>query len=349
MARAQVLGNPLTSLSQGERHLFYQGKAQFERLWSEEEGLGPQFNQRSCAGCHRIPTVGGFGASYNAHLRLGEIGDDGVFRTLPGHRFGVLRERANRGTPILPIPPEANAFSIRQAAPLFGLGLIEAIPEEQIRALIDRFDLDGDGVSGRAPSDGRKIVRRFGSQSQAASLLDFVSDAFVNELGLVQRELPSQTEDLIAAFLRLLAPPARGAIDDDVRAGGQVFARIGCADCHTPSFDLPDAPYATTEGLLVDSRPLRGRRIHPYSDFLLHDMGPELDDGVALRQSRSSEYRTTPLWGLRMRSRYLHDGRARDFGRVLLLHGGEASAARLRSRELAAMERSQLLRFLDSL
>jgi len=258
------------------------------------------------------------------------------------------------------VPPEATATAFVTAPPLFGLGLLEAVSEEEILRRADPTDADGDGVSGRLPRlpDGRGA--RFGRKGDAATVADFVESALRFELGFTTvghpRELARNGEPLPAAtdprsdpemderaqklltdYVRLLAPPAP-APGDDGGAGEELFARVGCAACHVPTLETgPASPAA-----------LAGRRIRAFTDLLVHDLGRAGGD-VCTGQAAPGEYRTPPLWGLRYRSRLLHDGTAGTPEDAIAAHGGEAAASAAAFRGLDEADRARLLRFLAGL
>jgi CxxC motif-containing protein (DUF1111 family) len=144
--------------------------------------------------------------------------------------------------------------------------------------------------------------------------------------------------EAFADFMRLLAPPPRGAITPEVRAGEQVFQRIGCAGCHVPTWTTGSSPIAA----------LNGKPFQPYSDFLLHDMGA-LGDGIEQGQASRTEMRTMPLWGLRVRETFLHDGRTRSLAEAIQAHAGQGQAASDAFGRLSGPEVQQLLDFLQSL
>jgi CxxC motif-containing protein (DUF1111 family) len=266
----------------------------------------------------------------------------------------VARARSvvERGLPcdLLPgIPDGANVTSVRNAPTLYGTGLIDAIPDAVIAA--GAF-ARGDGVHGRAHrvrgADGGERVGRFGWKADTATLRQFVADAFRNELGITSPLAPADLAtghprcpgegarpeddgtivDAVTAFLTALPPP-----DERIASprGAALFQAVGCAACHTPSL------------------PLGERQVSLYSDLLLHDLGPDLDDKVVQGEARGPHWRTTPLWGLGARARLLHDGRARTLSEAILVHGGEASAATQRFRRLSPEDRDALLAFLAGL
>jgi CxxC motif-containing protein (DUF1111 family) len=254
------------------------------------------------------------------------------------------------------IPPTANLVSVRNTPPLYGMALIDAIPDAAILAgQSDR----GNGVKGRANiitvADGTTRVGRFGWKAQTASLETFVADAMLNEHGVTNPifrhdAVPSSAgrcatlakskglEDngaqlkMLNAFVASLEPYASDAKPGSGHARGETkFEQIGCAACHTPSFKVSD------------------REVRLYSDLLLHDVGPALADGVVQGQALSGDWRTTPLWGLAQRKRLLHDGRARTPEEAVVAHDGEARHSSRAYLKLTAEEKSELLAFLLSL
>lgn len=262
----------------------------------------------------------------------------------------------------------------RIAPPMIGLGLAEAIAAEDILANADPEDRDRDGISGRAHITSTGEIGRFGWKTGAPTVLIQTANAFSNDMGLSTRIHPdpwgdcteAQTEcraafhgntptehevvdnllDLTRFYSANLAVPARRDVDDpDVLAGKELFYTAGCTSCHTPKF-------ATS----ADADPeQRNQLIWPYSDFLLHDLGPGLADANPSGSVAGSEWRTQPLWGIGLtetvngHTYFLHDGRARSLEEAILWHGGEAEAARDRYATLSAAERAQILTFLGSL
>ena len=264
-------------------------------------------------------------------------------------------------------------MSPRVASPLHGGGLLEAVTEGDIVALADPDDTDGDGISGRPnrlPGNGTTVLGRFGWKANQPTLHQQAAVAFRNDLGLTSPDDPDEacTEaqqacmeapnggtpeltasrvEAVAVYNRALAVPSRPeASDAEVLAGKGVFHATGCASCHHPSF---------TTGLDAARPWLSGQTIWPYTDLLLHDMGPGLADGRPDHLATGTEWRTPPLWGLGRtkavsgHTRLLHDGRARSAQEAILWHGGEAQKARESFGQLGAAQRQALLRFLDSL
>ncbi len=260
-----------------------------------------------------------------------------------------------------PIPPGATGTALRTTPPVWGSGLIDAVPDTEILALADPDDRDGDGVSGRPNWTATGKLGRFGRKAQIGTLWDFVSEAYLMEMGITNSVFPVEetvagqplpagvdvtpdTEmthvDLNASdiFSRWLAPPAFAGSALLQLQGGAIFSRIGCAKCHVPELRTRANP----------ARGLSNQIARAYTDLLLHDMGPNLAD-ICMGQALPSEFRTEPLWGLRFRSQFLHDGRAKSIAAAIELHAGEGNGARERYLALSDKERATLLMFLGDL
>ncbi|SFD05634.1 di-heme oxidoredictase family protein [Tropicimonas isoalkanivorans] len=274
--------------------------------------------------------------------------------------------------------------SARIAPPMIGLGLLEAIPEADILAGADPSDADGNGISGRANrvwsrEHGQWMLGRFGWKAGQPTVEQQASEAFAHDMGLSTPlhpaawgectsaqgtcrsaphgesgndeglEIPRAAMDLVTFYARNLSVPARREVGaPEVLLGKRVFHEAGCASCHQPAFvthRLKDQPEQSFQ------------LIYPYSDLLLHDMGPGLADGFEEAAATGKEWRTAPLWGIGMTAAvagdagygFLHDGRARTLLEAILWHGGEAFPAREAVRTLPAEERAALLAFLNSL
>jgi CxxC motif-containing protein (DUF1111 family) len=365
-----ALGTPLAGITPVEFEEFRLGLEDFLEVEASEEGLGPAFNGTSCAVCHNIPTIGGAGTM--AELRAGRRNANGEFETLNAsgdtlfHMFSVPGHGCQ---PVLPI--DANVFARRVPIPLFGAGLVEAIPDETLIALEDPFDRNGDSVSGRAAlvvdvESGRRRVGRFGWKAQHATLITFGADAYRNEMGITNDLFPQESafavtpeqmrlcdpfsdpEDIrdprsqrrgidnFASFMRFLAPVERGDMNDQARAGEQIFAAIGCTACHIPALETGPS-----------SNPLFHRkRVALFSDLLLHDVGT--GDGIKQGAAEANEIRTPALWGLRLRRPLLHDGTA-TVEEAIGRHAREAELARSGFERLSEIDRAALLAFLRSL
>jgi CxxC motif-containing protein (DUF1111 family) len=362
-------GSPLPDLTPREMELFRMGLEDFLEVETPEDGLGPAFNGNSCAVCHSVPAVGGISAM--TEIRAGRRDENGRFTALnastlyhlfstPGHRCQVQ------------IPPEANVIARRMPIPVFGAGLVEAIPDEAIIALEDPGDRDGDGISGRAArvtdvATGSMRIGRFGWKAQHATLLAFAGDAYRNEMGITNdlfrdeaaagidpeqmklcgaatnvedvrdRRTGMRGIDNFESFMKLLAPIEPEAATKTVLLGEAIFRSIGCASCHTTQ--MMTGPNANP---LFHNRP-----VNLYSDLLLHDIGT--GDGIEQEFATGEEIRTPALWGLRFRRPLLHDGSASTPEDAIRRHGNEAAGAAKAFADLTDSERHELIAFLQSL
>lgn len=369
----EAFDEPLEGLTMQERAAFARGDEGFAKIFTVKEGLGPIFNQPSCEACH--PRDGKGNPRTNL-IRFGRW-DGSSFDPLLGEGGPQLQERSIPGVMPEVLPAHANAVSRRSGPIVFGLGLIEAIPDGEILRRADPNDADGDGISGRpnwvsAPAyvgnGAGPYLGRFGRKAGVAFLLQQVVTAYQQDIGITtdylptenahpqagisvrddapDPELPASVVDDVVAYLRTLAPPKRGPITSEVQEGERIFSAIGCASCHTPSMKTGPSPI----------RALNNVDVPLYSDLLLHDMGPELADNFFEGSATGTEWRTTPLWGLRLIKQflggtpfYLHDGRTSDLREVIRLHGGEAAGARSRFQQLSTREQEALIKFLESL
>lgn len=259
--------------------------------------------------------------------------------------------------------------SLRTAPPLIGLGLLEAVPDQAILSHADPDDRDGDGISGRPVllerGQGQQALGRFGWKAGTATVQEQTAEAYVNDMGLTtaagpetNRTAEGQPADItwdeltaVTFYSQSLGAPAtkRPAKDPVVSKGSALFGDLQCAACHVPSHATSSDPDAVVQAI-------RGQTIWPYTDLLVHDMGPGLDDGVAEHgYTRSAEWRTAPLWGLGLTQRvngkagYLHDGRARTVDEAIRWHGGEAEGAKENYLALAPRDRQALLDWLQGL
>lgn len=367
---AVSLGDPLPGLTAEELARFEVGRSVFEREFTPETGLGPRFNETSCAACHGEPEVGGTGGP--PVTRASRFGDDGRCDLLPAEGGESLRLRVTPQADALGARPsevpDAATHQARLVSPvLFGLGLVEAIPQSTLDDLADPTDSDGDGISGRVGRDAAGRPARFGHKADLATLADVVDHAFRTQLGVTTPTHPSEamagaapdvpggadvaadpevgSEELRAtvAFVRSLAPPPGVELPDPadrsfVARGRAVFASLGCASCHVPSLQSGSSDIAAVSGGTVAL----------YSDLLLHDMGPDLA-GTCAAGAGTTEWRTEPLMGLRYRGLFLHDGRVGRVMDAILAHGGEARLPRDGFAALDPLTQDALLRFLDTL
>ena len=374
LGRPSQPGNPLPGITADEFELFRIGLDDFVEVENAGDGLGPAFNGLGCSQCHSTPAIGGI--SPVATVRAGYRDPEGRFFVLGGGTLYQLFSLPNHECQPT-IPPEANVIARRIPIPLFGAGLVEAIPDETLLALADPDDEDGDGISGRAAiitdvATGQPRVGRFGWKAQHATLLTFGADAYRNEMGitsdLFRNEVapgidpetlklcdlipdPEDSRDPVTglrgidafeAFMKVLAPierlsPGDPAFAQDAVRGETIFAAVGCTSCHIPI--LMTGP---------DTNPVFDRRpVALYSDLLLHDVAT--GDGIPQAAALANEIRTPALWGLRFRRPFLHDGSAATPLEAILRHGNEAQTATTNYRELPTPDQDALLAFLDSL
>ena len=355
-------GAPLPGLTEEHLLRFREGRALFGRAFTPEEGLGPIFNQARCVSCHDLPESGGHGAEPVTKISHydPDTGCDPLTR-VGGSLLQSVVTPAMREAGLQPerTPAEASGITMMFPPQLFGLGLVEAVPEEAILSRSDPEDSDGDGISGRPGLDSEGRLARFGLRATHATLDSFIEEAIRVEMGLTTPEHPDEMLPngeplppgmdpvpdpevgdsiigLLSDYVRFLAPVRLATPSDPV--GEEIFRDIGCADCHTPT--MTTAP--------SDNPALDRKRFRIYSDLLLHDMGRELAD-ICTPGSVPGEWRTTPLVGLGIRDQFLHHGLATDFSLVMDMHGGEASAARDAYNRLSPARKLQLAIFLKSL
>ena len=347
---------------------FAEGRIEFRNVETPATGLGPIFNDVSCVACHSAGGIGG--ASRTTVTRFGRtVG--GVFDPLESLGGSLLQLRAIPGVPREVVPGSANTVAQRVTTPLFGAGLIEAIPDSAI--VLGTLRAKPTGITGkisvvRDVVSGVNRIGRFGWKAQQATLLAFSGDAYRNEMGITNRFFPTENApngntaaiarfvsaagpedeidptdgkgdiDRAADFMRLLAPPPRGAATASSLAGERLFATIDCASCHTPTLTTAKNAIAA----------LSEKSVGLYSDLLLHDMGT-LGDGIVQGTAGARDMRTAPLWGLRLRPTWLHDGRANTVDASIRDHAGEAQGSRDKYARLTAAEQRQLLDFLNTL
>lgn len=383
------LGQPWPVATDAQRATFQRGLDVSLHRFSRAEGLGPAFNLTFCGGCHEKPTPGGSAGLYRNFFITARRTPDGGFLFLNsvGSTGGVQRMYSYApDLPARPAPdPTIEIVAQRNPIPFFGAGLLAELPDDEILKRADPDDRDGDGVSGR-PNWDRGFVGRFGRKSQTVSIEGFIRGPLLNHLGVTTDPLteeqraalpvdssarrtgalqgaaqallfglrghaqaaapdgpttdndgvpdPEMTSaqlfDLVS-FAMLMAAPQIEPETPAIARGRRVFDQVGCGACHTPRLQGPHGPL-----------PL-------YSDLLLHDMGPDLADGIQQGVATGAEFRTQPLWGIIADGPYLHDGRATTLTEAILLHGGEAQRSRDRAAALDPAQLEDLLEFLRSL
>jgi CxxC motif-containing protein (DUF1111 family) len=341
--------------------LIARGAAAFGHSFDPADGLGPLYNERSCVACHLSPSPGGMGRDGLATVRrVGRIAA-GAFDPLLGQGGPIARTHsvAELGSHCdlqAGVPAAANLISIRNAPALYDAAAIEAVADEDIARGAVSY---ADGVHGRpnwaTTADGTRRIGRFGWKADTPDLEQFVADAFRNEMGVTspvapadlissshgrgdrcegESNTPKADRGLIAAvaaYVASLRPPGTSTCRPANPSGERLFSGLGCAECHATPFRAANA-----------REPL-------YSDLLLHDMGPSLDDGVTQESARGRDWRTAPLMGLGSRIRFLHDGRAASIAEAILDHDGEGARASAAFRKLNGGDRHALIAYLASL
>lgn len=385
------MGEPVNGLSASELARFFAGQAEFDVVLTEAQGLGPIFNDNSCGTCHNGPTSGGAGSSLVTRFGMKASGPN-PFDPLDGSGWtgldrggSLLQKEVIAGFDPLckeTVPVEAD-IAINRATPhTFGAGLLEALDGADITA--NAISPPSGFVSGMVRSvtpveGGPARPGRFGWKGGVATVLTFSADASLNEMGLTNFFFPTEnapngntaallTCDTVADpedtgfgtgtsriekqtdFQRFLAPPPQTPRSG--MTGETVFNNVGCADCHVATFTTATAPETALSGVTI----------HPYSDFLLHDMGLDTNqggdgcgDGIVDGAATEQEMMTRALWGLGQRQLMLHDGRAtggtfaQNVDAAVQDHGGEAATSRAAYNALTPTEQGQLYAFLESL
>ena len=367
----ELLDGPVEGLNTAESRRFVNGDEAFnDQIFTVETGLGPIFTGTSCVSCH---AGDGKGHPFVSFTRFGqEFPGENTYLHLGGPQ---LQNRAIPGYEPETLPP--GAPHARLIAPIVtGLGFLDAVPDADLLAMEDPEDLDGDGIRGRVHWNTRpdyvmdrpntifrdgKYITRFGKKASVYDLLQQTADAYNQDIGITSffepfdtysgdrmpPEIDSETISDVVFYLKTLkAPIQRDQDDPDIIAGKRLFTEANCAVCHKPTLKTGYSPIEA----------LSYKEFHPYTDMLLHDMGPELDDGYTEGYAHSYEWRTAPLWGIGLSKdsqggQYylMHDGRARSIEEAILLHGGEAEDSKNRYSGLSQEEKNQLLKFIESL
>jgi CxxC motif-containing protein (DUF1111 family) len=347
----------------------------FEEVEHVADGLGPTFNAQSCRECHQNIVTGG--ASQVAEHRTGRIE---LLQFVESAGGSLIQSRSTNADIFERVPFEDSVSTFRISTNTLGAGFIEAIPNNLLLAIRNAQPASIRGTAlevavleaGNAPRIGR-----FGWKSQHASLESFAADAYLNEMGITTPVLPDENTSLgrnvgfgtpydpvpdpeddgvdvkaFANFMRSTKAPPRGPINATVRAGETLFNQAGCVACHVSTL-VTASPGTRINGGALRVRDAVGNKIfHPYSDFLLHDIGT--GDGIpvlpgAAFAATASQIRTAPLWGLRTRNRLMHDGLSFTKQEAISRHANQATAAKNAYNALSQAQKDQVLAFLDSL
>ena len=359
----------------------------YELTHDVDSGLGPVFNARACADCHQNPVSGG--ASQFTELRVGHTDASGNFvnPTIPiddgassiGGR-SIVNDRAVVPEAQEHVPATENIRALRAALNTLGDGFVEAIDDntlmtiaaQQVRATHGK--IHGEAIAVPVlEAPGQNRIGRFGWKDQHSSLLSFIGDAYLNEMGVTNRLRPKDVTtigkvtadpedvpdnlgladiDHFAQFIRGTKVPPRDAVlaaGSDAQAGQALFERIGCNVCHVQAITTASPGTPINGGTFAVPAALGNKIIHPYSDFLLHDI--ETGDGIvqAGPQDTANKLRTAALWGLRMRPRFMHDLKSLTLESAIERHKGEAADVTEHFFDLTEAQKQQLFTFLNSL
>lgn len=370
-AEDTLLDGPVEGLSYEQNRQFLAGDAAFnDEVFTAQKGLGSIFVATSCGSCHAgdgkghpFTTLTRFGQSDstgNKFLHMG--GPQLQNRALPGY----LPEQIPAGATFSKFIPPANT----------GLGFLELVSDADLLAMADPADLNGDGISGRpnwitlpqfvspaanAVSQNGRFIHRFGKKAAAYNLLHQTVNAYNQDIGItssyepndvyshltIGAEISNQTVQHVVFYLQTLkAPIQRNQDNAEVVKGKNMFIQAGCENCHKQTLQTGFSPVG----------PLSFKTFHPYTDLLLHDMGPGLDDGYTEGNAASAEWKTPPLWGLGLSPKsqggefyLMHDGRAKSIEESIQMHGGEATKSKNNFNQMNAAEKNALVNFLQSL
>jgi CxxC motif-containing protein (DUF1111 family) len=359
----------------------------YELNHSVQTGLGPVYNATACVSCHENPNSGGAGQI--TELRVGHNDENGNFvnptvfindgmNTITGR--SIVNDRAVCPQAQEHIPATENIRALRAVLNTLGDGFVEAIDDNTLISIAEHQPEQSDGrIHGeivQAPifeAPGQTRVGRFGWKDQHSSLLSFIADAYVNEMGVTNRLRPKDVTTLcktttdpedkpdnlgladidhFAQFIRGTRVPPRDetlAATAAARQGQHLFSRIGCSTCHVQSITTAPAGTVIDGGMFIVPEALGDKLIHPFSDFLIHDIGT--GDGIVQvgPQDTANKLRTAPLWGLRTKPRFMHDLKSLSLENAIERHKSEAHETERRFDELSPEERAALIAFLNSL
>jgi CxxC motif-containing protein (DUF1111 family) len=371
LSEDQILDGPISELTNAQLGQHLKGDIAFnDQIFTAETGLGPVFVATSCGSCH---AADGKGHPFTTLTRFGQTDSTGnKFLHLGGP---LLQNRALPGFEPEKIPSGASYAKFTPPI-VTGLGFLELVSDEDLLAMADPNDSDGDGISGvvnwnvipsyisprlDAVSQNGKYICRFGKKASVYDLFQQTVTAYNQDIGIAsifnpldvysllktEPEVNVNTINEVVFYLQTLkAPMQRNQNDEEIQRGRIRFNEIGCTGCHKPALK--------TGSSYIPG--LSNRKFHPFTDLLLHDMGSGLDDGYTEGSAKTSEWRTAPLWGLGLAPNsqggqyfLLHDGRAKTIEDAIALHGGEASGRRAKYYQLSESDRLALLSFLKSL
>lgn len=366
---------------------FAADQAQFEKVHDPSTGLGPLFNAASCAQCHQNGVTGT--ASQFTEVRVGHLDASGNFvnptvlinggaTSITGR--SIVNDRAICDTAQEHVPETETIQARRAVLSTLGDGFVEAVPDETFQAIaVNQANQTGGRIHGEAivipilEAAGKTAIGKFGWKDQQPTVLSFAADAYLNEMGVTNRLRPKDVTsvckvttdpedtpdslgladiDHFAQFIRgTMVPPRDTALaqTQDAQIGGQLFQDIGCAICHVSTMVTAPGGTVINGGTYTISEALGNKIIHPYGDFLLHDIGT--GDGIvqAGPSNTANKLRTVPLWGLHIKSRFMHDLASLTVEDAIDRHKHEAGRVRHAFKQLPEDAQQQLITFLKSL
>lgn len=347
----------------------------FEDVTTVELGLGPTYNGQSCRECHQNVVTGG--ASQVTEHRTGHLSGDQFFEAPGG---SLIQSRATSPDIVEHVADEDDIRTFRISSNVLGEGYVESTTDSTLNAIAAAQPLEMRGSAvpvAVLEGDGTPRVGRFGWKDQHGSLVSFAADAYLNETGVTSTLLPDENTSSgrfvgygsgydpvpdpepdgqevksFADFIRATKAPARGPITTAVRLGEKKFTSIGCAICHVDTITTASPGTVINGGNFTVPAALGDKAFHPYSDFLLHDIGT--GDGIPILPTQEYAFtapliRTAPLWGLRTRNRLMHDGLSFTRTEAIARHGGQAASVTARFNSLSDSAKAQIMAFLDSL
>jgi CxxC motif-containing protein (DUF1111 family) len=349
----------------------------FSEVEELEDGIGPTFNNTSCVSCHQSPFAAKGAGSQISELRAGHF--NGIsFVDHPGG--SLIQDRANDRSIQEHILTGNEVSTLRLTLSIQGDGFVEAIDSNTLAAIAANQPAGQRGtlIQVAVLEAGNQVrAGRFGWKNQNSSLLSFAADAYVNEMGVTSRLISTENTsngtnvqggpfdgkgdpagvgeddandiDVFTTFMRALKAPPRGPITAQVTAGQTTFTAIGCAVCHTATITTAPAGTVINAGAFTVPTALGDKNIHPFGDYLLHNIGT--GDGIVQNggQATRNQVRTAPLWGIGARTRFMHDGASVRVSDAIARHAGQASTARANFNALSTTSQQNVLAFIFSL
>jgi CxxC motif-containing protein (DUF1111 family) len=349
---------------------FVNNKAIFEEFEVLDDGLGPVYNAQSCRECHQSPDTGA--ASQISEFRAGHLDGFGNFVDAPGG--SLINDRAIDSDIQERVSSNDTVRTFRMSLSVLGDGFVEAIANNTLTSIQAAQPAGQRGTIINVPvfeANNALRIGRFGWKNQQASLQSFAADAYLNEMGITSPLQPNENTsngvsvapfdtvadpeddgddvEAFADFMRATRAPGRGPITAQVNSGSTIFDQIGCAVCHTRSITTAPAGTVINGGAATVPAALGNKIIHPFGDFLLHDVGT--GDGIVQNggQGTRNQVRTAPLWGVRARIRLMHDGESLTVNDAILRHAGQANTARNNYNALSTTNKQAVIAFVLSL